>query len=679
MRQTQALRDIHREALAEFSDIWSVQEPIRRECFEDRRFSDERGAQWEGSLGEQYENKPRFEVNKVHLAIQRIINDIRNNQVDTHYVSRDLEDATKLADVCGSLKRADEQDSDAEDVEVNAVQEAVKGGFGAWRLRADYEDEDDPDEERQRIVWETINDADLSVFFDLDARKQDKSDARRCFVLVPYTKPAYRDEWNDEPVTWPQDTSSHWGSFKWVTADTVWVAEYYRKTETKYWEHTFRGPVEAVEIVRGDDLDDETLADLEARGFTEASRRRVSEKVVHKYILNGREVLEDCGEIPGGHIPVIPVYGKQYFLDGVEHCSGHVRNAKDPQRLANMMRSKLAEIAMFSSVEKPIFAAEQIDVHAQLWADDEVNDYKYLLAEPLRNPDMTIAATGPLAYTKPPQVPPALAALITVTEQDLSDTLGNQQNGEQVVSNIAAKTVELIQEKLDMQTFIYADNFAKAKKRAAQVWLSMAKVLYAEKGRKLRGIDGSGDETVIEIGRPVMKPGGGTVVENDIAKAKMRIVAEVGPSTSTKRKGMVSTLTQLGAVSQDPEVKSVLESLILMNVEGDGMTDVNDWARKRLVKAGVSQPTEKEAQELAQAAQNQAPDANQLYLQAAAQEAAAKAGKAAADTELTKAKTLETLSGIENANTAQTLDILDRVAPETPPVDVVAVPPPQMP
>jgi ABC-type branched-subunit amino acid transport system ATPase component len=363
----------------------------------------------------------------------------------------------------------------------------------------------------------------------------------------------------------------------------------------------------------------------------------------------------------------------------VEHCSGHVRNAKDPQRLANMMRSKLAEIAMFSSVEKPIFAAEQIDVHAQLWADDEVNDYKYLLAEPLRNLDGSIAATGPLAYTKPPQVPPALAALITVTEQDLSDTLGNQQNGEQVVSNIAAKTVELIQEKLDMQTFIYADNFAKAKKRAAQVWLSMAKVLYAEKGRKLRGIDGSGDETVIEIGRPVMKPGGGTVVENDISKAKMRIVAEVGPSTSTKRKGMVSTLTQLGAVSQDPEVKSVLESLILMNVEGDGMTDVNDWARKRLVKAGVSQPTEKEAQELAQAAQNQEPDANQLYLQAAAQEAAAKAGKAAADTELTKAKTLETLSNIENANTAQTLDILDRVTPETPPVDVVAVPPPTMP
>lgn len=678
MRQTQELKDIHREALAEFSDIWAVQEPIRHECFEDRRFSDERGAQWEGALGEQFANKPRFEVNKTHLAIQRIVNDIRNNPVSVNFVSKDMDDASKTAEACNSLMRADMQDSDGEDCEINAVQEAVKGGFGAYRLRADYEDEDDPQEERQRIIWETINDADLSVFYDLDARRMDKSDARRCFVLVPYTYSAYKDEFGDEPTSWPTDTSSNWGSFKWVTANTVWVAEYYRKTERKYWEVTFTGPADSVEVVRLDDLDEEKANDLSVRGFTETSRRRVSEKTVKKYIMDGREVKEDAGEVPGGVIPVIPVYGKQFFLDGIEHCTGHVRNAKDPQRLVNMTRSKVAEIAMFSSVEKPIFAGEQIAVHQQLWADDDVNDYKYLLAEPLRNANGDIAHIGPLSYTKPPQVPPALAALIQVTEQDLSDVLGNQQNGEQVVSNIAAKTVEMVQEKLDMQTFIYADNFAKAKKRAAQVWLCMARVLYGEKGRKMRGIDDAGDESVIEIGRPVKKPDSGMVFENDIANAEMRIVAEVGPSTSTKRKGMVHTLAQIMAVTSDPETKAVLEGLVLMNVEGDGMRDVNAWARKRLVKAGAIEPTEQEAQDMAQAAQNAKPDANQQYLEAAAQEAAAKAGKAAADTELTKAKTLETLSNIENANTDQALAILDKVQSNQPNVDVVAIQNPSM-
>ena len=233
----------------------------------------------------------------------------------------------------------------------------------------------------------------------------------------------------------------------------------------------------------------------------------------------------------------------------------------------------------------------------------------------------------------------------------------------------------------DYELFIRAldaDNVAKAMKRGAQIWLAMAKVLYSQKGRKMRGIDASGAESVIEIARPMIRDGA-QVVENDLSNAKMRIVAEVGPNTSTKRKAMVSALIQMISVTQDPETRAILEGLVLMNLEGDGMADVNEWARQRLVKAGAVKPTEQEQQEMAQAAQNAKPDANQLYLEAAAQEAAAKAGKAAADTELTKAKTIETLSKIENANTDQALKVLDAVAPQTPNVDVVAVQPPMNP
>ena len=671
MRQTKTLQDIHREALAEFSDIWEVMEPIRQECYEDRRFCDERGAQWDGSLGEQYQNKPKFEVNKVHLAVQRLVNEYRNNPVDADFVSKDGTNADKLADTCDMLLRADEQDSGADDVKANGVQEAIKGGFGAWRLRAGYEDEDDPDEERQRVRFEQINDADLTVFFDLDAKRQDKADARRCFVLVPYTRPKYKDEWGEDPVDWPQSTREMWGTFQWYQLDVVYVAEYYRKVESKYWEYTYIGPMDVKEILTEDELAEEGKEeDLAARGFTLGSRRRVKTKVVHKYILSGNKVLEDCGEIPGGEIPIIPVYGKQVFLAGVEHCSGHVRNAKDPQRLANMQRSKLAEIAAFSSVEKPIFAGEQINIHQHLWAQDDVEDYKFLMAEPLRNQDGSVAHIGPLAYTKPPMVPPALAALMQVTEQDLNDVLGNQQNGEQIVSNISGKAVELVQDKLDMQAYIYVSNAAKAEKRSAEVWLSMAKVLYSTKGRKMRGIDKSGQMQSLELKRPNMQDGV-QVLENDLDQAKFQVVAVPGPSSSTKKKGMVNTLTNMLAVTQDPQTRTVLERLVVMNIEGEGMSDVADWARKGLVQIGAIKPTEQEQQEMAQAAQNQEKDANTLYLEAAAQEAAAKAGKASADTELTKAKTLETLAKIESDNTSQALEVLDRVQTQVP--NVVAV------
>jgi len=69
----------------------------------------------------------------------------------------------------------------------------------------------------------------------------------------------------------------------------------------------------------------------------------------------------------------------------------------------------------------------------------------------------------------------------------------------------------------------------------------------------------------------------------------------------------------------------------------------------------VIEPTEKEAAEMMQAMQNQQPDPNALYLQAAAAEAQAKAVKAQADTEYTmaraeetRAKTVETLASVES-------------------------------
>jgi hypothetical protein len=115
-----------------------------------------------------------------------------------------------------------------------------------------------------------------------------------------------------------------------------------------------------------------------------------------------------------------------------------------------------------------------------MWAEDNVKNYPYLLVNQLTDPNGNPAAIGPQSYTKAPDIPPAMAALLQVTEQDMQDVLGNQQAGEQLQPNISGKAVELIQNKLDMQTFIYVSNMAKAVKRTGEVWLSMAKDVYVE-------------------------------------------------------------------------------------------------------------------------------------------------------------------------------------------------------
>ena len=168
----QRFADIHADALAEFDEIQAAMRDERLQCLKDRRFYSIPGAQWEGALGDQFENKPKFEVNKIHLAVIRIINEYRNNRITVDFVPKEGTENDKLADTCDGLYRADEQDSVAEEAYDNAFEEAVGGGFGAWRLRTCYEDEEDPENEKQRIRIEPIFDAEQAVTDEDDAQPE---------------------------------------------------------------------------------------------------------------------------------------------------------------------------------------------------------------------------------------------------------------------------------------------------------------------------------------------------------------------------------------------------------------------------------------------------------------------------------------------------------------------------
>lgn len=631
---------IHSDALTQFDAIQEAVRDERLQCLQDRRFYSLAGAQWEGQLGEQFENKPKFEVNKVHLAVIRIINEYRNNRITVDFIAKDGEGDDKLAELCDGLYRADEKDSGAEEAYDNAFEEAVGGGFGAMRVRTCYEDEDDDENEHQRIRIEPIFDADSSVFFDLGAKRQDKSDAKHCFVLYSMTRAAYEAEWEDDPASWPKDI--HQFEFDWSTPDAVYVAEYYTVEEVRETVYIWQAIDGTEERYTDADFenDDELEQTLTAVGSREIRQKKVKRKRVHKYILSGGKVLEDCGYIAGRNIPIVPVYGKRWFVDNVERCMGHVRLAKDAQRLKNMQLSKLGEISALSSVEKPILTPEQISGHQVMWSEDNIKNYPYLLVNPITDLNGNPTAVGPQNYTRSPQIPPAMAALLQLTEQDMSEILGNQQNGEKMVSNISGKAVEMIQQRIDMQAFIYMSNMSKAVRRIGEIWLSMAKEVYVEEGRKMKTIGPQDEVDSQTIMRPTIGNNGEIELENDLARAAFDVTVDVGPSSSSKRSATVQSLTGMMAVSDDPQTKQVLQAMAMMNMEGEGVSEVREYFRKKLVQMGVLKPTDEEAQAIAQESGKQ--DPNAVFLESAAEEAQAKAANARADVLLTIAKTEET-------------------------------------
>ena len=679
----QRLNSVHATGMAEFDRCQSALRDERLQCLQDRRFYSLAGAQWEGPLGDQFENKPRFEVNKIHLSVIRIINEYRNNRIAVDFISKDGAQDDDLADTCNGLFRADEQDSVAEEAYDNAFEEGVGGGFGAWRLRNVYEDDEDDENEKQRIRIEPIYDADSSVFFDLDAKRQDKSDAKYCFVLYSMTRDAYMAEWGDDPTTWPKEI--HQYEFDWLTPDVVYVAEYYKVEEVRETIRIFQTVTGEEERYSQSDFDaDETLEEtLAAVGTIEVRQKRVKRRKVRKYIMSGGKVLEDAGYIAGKNIPIVPFYGKRWFVDNVERCMGHVRLAKDPQRLKNMQLSKLGEISALSSVEKPILVPEQVAGHQIMWAEDNLRNYPYLLVNPIAGPNGETQISGPVAYTKSPAIPPAMAALLQLTEQDMAEILGNNQQAEKMVSNISGKAVELIQTRLDMQTFIYMTNMAKAMRRCGEIWLSMAKDVYVEEGRKMKSIGAMEQIQSVEIMKPMIEQETGELVyENDLSKANFDVAVDVGPSFTSRRDATVRALTGMMQVTTDPETQMILQAMAIMNMDGEGIGDIKEFFRKKLVQLGVVEPTEEEQQAMMMAAMEaQQPDPQSAYLMAAAAEAQAKAVKAQADTEYTlaraeetKAKTVETLSNVDIDQRKSAVETAEKIgAAVQPPMN--AVPP----
>ena len=170
--------DVLNRALMRFNEISSATRDERMMAIEDRRFVFIQGAQWEGDWGQQFENCLRVQINKVQRGHDKIINDYRANRFTVNFRPKGSGGNEGDAELLNGLLYADMYRSAGGEALDNAFGEGAAGGMGAWRLCNEYEDETDADNDHQRIAIMPIVDADQRVYFDLDAKRYDKSDAR---------------------------------------------------------------------------------------------------------------------------------------------------------------------------------------------------------------------------------------------------------------------------------------------------------------------------------------------------------------------------------------------------------------------------------------------------------------------------------------------------------------------
>lgn len=627
--ETDALAKVHARALRRFDTVAAPQQEQRAESLQSRRFVTIAGAMWEGAWGDQYENAPRPEVDKITKSLEKIETDYRENRLTVDYVpANDMADED-TAETLDGMHRADSYHFKAQQARDNAFQEAIRGGFGAYRLTTEYANPEDPEDEAQRVnPGMTIVDADQSVYFDGASKLYDKSDAEWAFVVVADPRDAATERWGaDNIADWPlQQWDWH---FDWYAPDVVRTAEYYEAEKVGEVRITLTNVLTDEELRFWEsEIAPKDLANMVAQGWKKTTRKAKRCRI-HKYILNGTKVLKDCGYIAGDMIPIVPVYGRRDWVDNMERWRGHVLKRMDRQRIYNASVANVVETQSTSPREVPIFAAEQITPELALeWANANIERKPLLRVLPLRNEDGSIASAGPIGKLSPPQVQPATAALLQIASADLTD---EDQNVEEVKANTSEGAMDIAASRVDAKSGIYLDNMRQSIQREAEIYLAMAREVYFEEGRKVETLTMDGQDGVATLAEPVMDANNVFKVRNDLSRGKYKVVADVQESTTTKRQKTVRQCMEIAEIAsklqgtQDLAAASLF--MAVQNMDGEGIQPMTTFARNKLISLGVEKPTPEEQAQIAAAAQEeQQPSSADMALQAQAKELESKAG-----------------------------------------------------
>lgn len=641
---------------------------VRERGSDDLMFS--RLTQWDDfieGIGLEY----RGEFNLIWKERQRLLSEMRSNQIAPNFKPVDGADPD-AGDILNGMYITDMRNNRAKEAVDVATGDMIDAGFGAWRLFTEYVDTDDDLDNRQVIRREPIHEANNMVFFDPSAKRMDKSDARYVTIIVQLSKEGFEDL--AEEYGFDADMSSTFSSpsqsyvYPWnYVGKQYTIGEHYERVKKTEKIVIMDHPSLGSKAYKRSEIKD-VKDDLEAMGWRTVGTKSREYYIVNKYIVSGTKVMHGPERIAGEHIPVVPVYGNWFWLEGAEVWSGITRLAKDPQRLYNMQMSYLADIAAKGARSRPVLYPEQINGFQHMWENQ--NSYSYMLTNRKSSTGEDLPP-GPISYIQNEQVPPATVAILEAMRMAVDDVTSPGMPQDVLDPTASGKAINAMQSRVDNQSFVYMDNLASAMRRDAEVYLSMARDIYDTR-REVRLTDMGGNESTAMLMDQVQDMATGEwVTLNDISRGSFEVYVDVGPAWQSQKQKSRDELIQMMQSTQDPQLQNILQMQYIMMQDGQQFEALRKYARRNLLQTGILEPESDEDQEYMQSLQQQQqqPDPQQQSvaqaLQAQAIKDSALAEKAQADTisalamaEQRRAQTAETLAKVDS----QAMDNAERLA-----------------
>lgn len=345
-----------RENYTYFVEGWRE---IREEAKTDMRYVS--GDPWDqrekDARNQKGSERPCMTWDELSPYINQLVNEPRQNKRAIKITPKGFGATDKTAELRENKIREIQYNSRAQSAFTTAFQGAAERSYGYFRVGARLVCENLSEQQydalaktdpgklfEQELYIGRIPNPD-SVLYNFNYKEQDCSDSTECYVTDLIQRDRFEDRYPDATVT-DFDSDHMTLAPQWIKDKEVMIAEYWKVRIKK----------KKLLLVRADEGDSAMYDDELPKGWAELKgnserikrHRTVEVRSVCQYITNGIEILDET-EIPIPWIPIIPVFGKEIFVDkgsGARRMLiSLVRMARDPFMSYCFYRSQEAEEA----------------------------------------------------------------------------------------------------------------------------------------------------------------------------------------------------------------------------------------------------------------------------------------------------------------------------------------------
>jgi hypothetical protein len=545
-----------------------------------------RGVQWDpADLKDRSDDKrPALVINKLPATVQQVANNIRKNKIEVKIRPVDSVTDPKTADVINGLIRNINNNSDVKAAMDCALEAAIIGGLGFFRVITDYSD---PMSMDQELKVERLPDP-LKVYFPIPLiKKADWSDAPYAFIRTSMSRDAFKIKYGkkaaDEIADWDSQTDT---DPNWSTEEEVYLAEYYVIEETPKTLYQLDDGTTTIEKP-------EPTVVLDDLGMAHPGPQIVAERetVIKKtkwYLLSEHTILDEK-DWPSQYVPIIPITGWELIDDGKKYYMSLIRHSLDCQKLYNFYRSQECELIGLAPKAPWLVAAGQIENFEQQW--------KVVNKKPLAYIEYNPVSTQQGLAVNPPQridgavVPIAMITAMKEAGEEIKDTSGiYAANLGQPSNESSGKAIIARQRMGDNSSYHFQASLDRAVNLMGKIFIEVIPAII-DVPRAIRILGEDQVEKVVMVNQLHYDEESGENKLYDLTVGKYDVVTSVGPSYESRRMEVAENITNI--MTAMPNLGQYAGDILVRSLDFPGSEELAERLRRTIPPQILEDPNSK--------------------------------------------------------------------------------------